>query len=166
MRRNEPSTIRKLDLFFLYYDAEPQKPDQIGRVLGQASLDALAANAEEDRISSKQTYLSLKFAPSLSSAQNEQADLWITRFNFSRTNTLKHDLAQTFTAEHMIRFLFCILSNDPILEAFRPLILFRAWSSPRVERQTSTQSRHHNQCFPTVEPVWYLPVRRIQSLRP
>lgn len=86
---------------------------------GQASIDLMIANAEQDRISSKRAVKKLQFTAAAPSTENEQS-LWVNRFNTFREHILNQSTDVPFTGTDMIRFLNTIISMYPLFPTSPP----------------------------------------------
>lgn len=84
--------------------------DPSDRSIGQKSIDAIIANATQDRITSKRTVKHLQFWHGAPSTRAKQK-LWVKRFEAFREHTLGNDPTVPFTGLEVIRFFDSIISK-------------------------------------------------------
>lgn len=77
---------------------------------GEASIVAMLADAESDRLKSKKTVKTLEFGHGSPSTISIQA-LWVNQFNAFRKHTLKHSLEKPFTGDDILRFFNVIIDK-------------------------------------------------------
>ena len=78
--------------------------------IGQKSIDAIIANAPQDRIASKRTLKTLQFAQGAPGTRQSQK-LWVRRFEAFREHTLGNDPTTPFTGPEVIRFFDSIIGK-------------------------------------------------------
>jgi hypothetical protein len=102
----DPHDFNSSDIEF---DEDPS-PGLSNRLYGQASIDRMVADAQQDRIASKKTVKQLKLRLLAPSSQN-LLDLWVRRFEAFREHVLRQSLDTPFTGLDIIRFLDSIIGK-------------------------------------------------------
>lgn len=78
--------------------------------IGQASIDKIIADADQDRISSKRTLKKLQFGGAAPMTHYTQS-LWVARFNAFRERSLHQSPDTPFSGADMIRFMDSIIGK-------------------------------------------------------
>jgi hypothetical protein len=93
-------------------DLEFEAPaiDKRNPTAGQASIDAIIANAASDRITSKKTAKQLQFGRGAPGTRDHET-LWVRRFEAFREHALKQDITVPFTGEDLLRFFDSIIGT-------------------------------------------------------